>query len=158
MSELHREIVLRFLAQPMDVNFGGKVHGGAVMKWLDQAGYACATQWSGQYCVTVFVGDMNFHQPVHVGELIEVKAKVIHTGKTSMHIALNLQARNPIKGDFLQATHCFMVFVAVDEDGSASSVPAWKAMSQEDVKLEEYALKIMDLRKISQESLRSLQH
>jgi acyl-CoA hydrolase len=48
-----RSITLRFLAEPTDVNFGGKVHGGAVMKWIDQAGYACAVGWSGYYCVTV---------------------------------------------------------------------------------------------------------
>jgi hypothetical protein len=46
---------LRFLAEPAHVNFGGKVHGGAVMKWIDQAGYACAAGWSGSYCVIVFV-------------------------------------------------------------------------------------------------------
>ena len=51
-----REITMRFLAEPMDVNFGGKVHGGAVMKWIDQAGYACAVGWSGLYCVTLYVG------------------------------------------------------------------------------------------------------
>src|SRR5918998_24965 len=56
MPEREREITLRFLAEPTDMNFGGKVHGGAVMKWIDQAGYACAVGWSGQYCVTVYVG------------------------------------------------------------------------------------------------------
>jgi acyl-CoA hydrolase len=54
MLEREREITLRFLAEPTDVNFGGKVHGGAVMKWIDQAGYACAVGWSGQYCVKVY--------------------------------------------------------------------------------------------------------
>ena len=52
------EIVLRFLAEPIDVNFGGKVHGGSVMKWIDQAAYACAAGWCGQYCVTAYVGGM----------------------------------------------------------------------------------------------------
>ena len=49
-----REITLRFLAEPTSVNFGGKVHGGAVMKWIDEAGYACAAGWSGRYCVTIY--------------------------------------------------------------------------------------------------------
>ena len=47
-------ITLRFLAEPSTVNFGGKVHGGTVMKWIDEAGYACATSWSKRYCVTVY--------------------------------------------------------------------------------------------------------
>ena len=55
MVEDKRITVFRFLAEPTHVNFGGKVHGGIVMKWIDQAGYACATHWSGSYCVTVYV-------------------------------------------------------------------------------------------------------
>ena len=53
MLKNKRELVLRFLAEPTDVNFGGKVHGGIAMKWIDQAGYACATHWASSYCVTV---------------------------------------------------------------------------------------------------------
>ena len=88
MLEREREITLRFLAEPTDVNFGGKVHGGAVMKWIDQAGYACAVGWSGQYCVTVYVDGIRFHRPVPIGNMVEVSAKLIYTGKTSMHVAV----------------------------------------------------------------------
>jgi acyl-CoA hydrolase len=55
---------LRFLAEPAHVNFGGKVHGGAVMKWIDQAGYACTAGWSGSYCVTAYVGGIQFMRPM----------------------------------------------------------------------------------------------
>ncbi|MGE3727394.1 MAG: acyl-CoA thioesterase, partial [Candidatus Sericytochromatia bacterium] len=81
----NRELTLRFLAEPTDVNFGGKVHGGAVMKWIDQAGYACAVGWTGQYCVTVYVGGIRFYKPILIGHMVEVKAKVIYTGRTSLH-------------------------------------------------------------------------
>jgi len=57
---------LQFLAEPTDVNFGGKVHGGMLMKWMDQAGYACAVGWTGHYCVTVSVGAIRFRNPVLV--------------------------------------------------------------------------------------------
>ena len=70
-----REIDFRFLAEPTDVNYGGKVHGGIVMKWMDQAGYACAAQWSACYCVTVSVGGIRFSKPILVGQMVEVKAK-----------------------------------------------------------------------------------
>ena len=56
MPGTQHEVTLRFLAEPTDVNYGGKVHGGAVMKWIDQAGYAAAVAWSGHCCVTVAVG------------------------------------------------------------------------------------------------------
>ena len=55
-----RKVTLRFLAEPGHVNFGGKVHGGAVMKWIDQAGYTCAAGWTGEYCVTLYLGGLHF--------------------------------------------------------------------------------------------------
>ena len=54
------EMTFRFLAEPASVNFGGKVHGGALMKWIDETAYACAATWSGNYCVTVSVGNIRF--------------------------------------------------------------------------------------------------
>ena len=54
-------ISFQFLAEPTDVNFGGNVHGGAVMKWIDQVSFACATNWSGTYCVMIYVGGIRFH-------------------------------------------------------------------------------------------------
>ena len=50
------QITFQFISEPGDVNYGGKVHGGAVMKWIDQTGYACATSWAEGYCVTLYVG------------------------------------------------------------------------------------------------------
>ncbi len=95
MSRGQRNITLRFLAEPSDVNFGGKVHGGAVMKWIDLAAYACSAAWSGKYCITAYAGGIRFVAPIHVGNLVEVSAKVIYTGTTSMHIAIDVQASDP---------------------------------------------------------------
>src|SRR5450432_2154845 len=109
-----RDVTLRFLAEPGDVNFGGKVHGGSVMKWIDQAGYACAVGWSAQYCVTVYVGGIRFYKPVPIGHMVEVEAKVIYTGNTSMHIAVSVRASDPRAGDYAETTQCIIIFVAVD--------------------------------------------
>ncbi|MFA4303751.1 hotdog domain-containing protein, partial [Xanthomonas perforans] len=65
-----RDLTFRFLAEPSDVNFGGKVHGGVVMKWIDQVGFAAASGWSGHYCVTVAVGGIRFVAPVRIGDLV----------------------------------------------------------------------------------------
>jgi acyl-CoA hydrolase len=93
--EREREVTLRFLAEPTDINFGGKVHGGAVMKWIDQAGYACAVGWSGQYCVTVYVGGIRFYKPVLIGNVVEAHAKLVYTGRTSMHVVVDVGASDP---------------------------------------------------------------
>jgi acyl-CoA hydrolase len=141
-----REISLRFLAEPGDVNFGGKVHGGMVMKWIDQAGYTCAVGWSGRYCVTVYVGGIRFIRPIHIGNVVEVHAKVIYTGTTSMHIAVDVLAGDPREENFQKTTHCVIVFVAMGEDGHTAQVQKWNPDSEDDKVLESYALKLMSLR------------
>jgi len=143
---MQRELTLRFLAEPTDVNFGGKVHGGAVMKWIDQAGYACASAWSGAYCVTVYVGGIRFYKPVRIGDLVEVHARVIYTGNTSMHIAVDVCSGDARKAEMTQTTHCIIVFVAMDENGKPQTVSQWQALSDDDRALEDYAKKLMALR------------
>jgi acyl-CoA hydrolase len=146
MPTAKREISLRFLAEPGDVNFGGKVHGGMVMKWIDQAGYTCAVGWSGRYCVTVYVGGIRFIRPIHIGNVVEVHAKVIYTGTTSMHIAVDVLAGDPREGGSQKTTHCVIVFVAMGEDGKTATVPGWKPETEDDRALEAYAQKLMSLR------------
>lgn len=141
-----RELTLRFLAEPGDVNFGGKVHGGVVMKWIDQAGYACASAWSGHYCVTVYVGGIRFYRPVLIGSLVEVRSRVIYTGTTSMHIAVDVSAGDPKQTTREATTHCIIVFVAVDEQGQPVPVNHWQAVTEEDKVLADYAKKLMELR------------
>ncbi len=129
------------------MNFGGKVHGGAVMKWIDQAGYACAVGWSGRYCVTMYVGGIRFHKPIHIGNMVEVRARVIYTGKTSMHVAVDVSAGDPRDGQFRQTTHCIIVFVAVDEAGTPVAVPSWEPRSEEETVLQRYTVRLMELRR-----------
>ena len=147
MAQREREATLRFLAEPTDVNFGGKVHGGAVMKWIDQAGYACAVGWSGQYCVTVYVGGIRFHRPVLIGNMVEVNAKLIYTGTTSMHIAVDVSAGDPKESLYAQTTHCIIVFVALDSQGTPIEIKRWEPETEEDVALEQYAKSLVELRK-----------
>ena len=153
MSDPKREVTLRFLAQPGDVNFGGKVHGGTVMKWIDQAGYVCASGWSGNYCVTVYVGDVYFYSPIKIGDLVEVHAKVILTGKTSIHIKVDLRSCNPKKCKLTDAIHCLIVFVSVDDNGSPVKVQSWQPQEEADLKLEAYARKLMEVRKSVQKEV-----
>ena len=97
-STTSNSVEFRFLAEPTDVNFGGKVHGGMVMKWIDQASYACAAQWSKHYCVTVSANAIRFIRPILVGQLISITARIVHTGKSSMHIYVVVKAGDPKNG------------------------------------------------------------
>lgn len=146
MAGQQREISLRFLAEPTDVNFGGKVHGGTVMRWIDQAGYAAAVGWSGRYCVTVAVGGIRFLQPVLIGDLVSVTATLIRTGTSSLHVAVDVMSRNLQTSEEKLTTHCVIVFVAVDPDsGKPVDVPEWTPLNESDRELAAYALRIKEL-------------
>ena len=143
-----RELTLRFLAEPADVNYGGKVHGGVVMKWIDQAGYAAAVGWSGTYSVTVAVGGIRFVAPIRISDLVTVRTKLVHTGTTSMHFAVEVSARDPMGGETRLCTHCVIVFVALDGvEGKPAAVPPWTPASDDDRQMAGYALKVMELSK-----------
>lgn len=141
-----RDLIFRFLAEPTDVNFGGKVHGGAVMKWIDQAGYACASAWAGRYCVTVYVGGIQFERPIQVGQVVEVHAQVVHTGSTSVHVAIDVAARDTTTPNAERTTHCLMVFVAVDDARRPVAVPAYVPDNDAERALSAYAQRMMTMR------------
>ena len=77
---------MSFLAEPNDANYSGNVHGGKVMKWIDEIGYALSVQYTKKYCVTKFVDDIEFLKPIHIGDLVKLEAEIIKVGKTSLYI------------------------------------------------------------------------
>ncbi|MBD8900562.1 acyl-CoA thioesterase [Rhodanobacter sp. DHG33] len=146
MPGQQHEVTFRFLAQPTDVNFGGKVHGGMAMKWIDQAGYACAVAWSGAYCVTVSVGGIQFVAPILIGDLVTVRARLIHTGTSSMHLAVDVLASDLRKNEQRLATSCVMVFVALDApDGKPTPVPRWEPRDDGERRLQAHARRLQEL-------------
>jgi acyl-CoA hydrolase len=147
------EVVFRFLSEPADVNFGGKVHGGAVMKWIDQAAFTCAVNWSSQYSVTVYVGGIRFLHPIHIGDIVELSARILYTGRSSMHIGVEINAINPRTKVVTKTTNCIIVFVAVDENGKSVPVPQWVPQTEIEKKREEFAKKMMEMRKEINEAM-----
>ena len=137
-------ITLRFLAEPSTVNFGGKVHGGTVMKWIDEAGYACATSWSKRYCVTVYVGGIRFHRPIMIGDLVEVEAKLAYTGNTSMNISVEVRSGDMKGGLMEKTTECLIVFVSVDSQARPKPVSPWTPDTPEAQMLARKALAQLD--------------
>jgi acyl-CoA hydrolase len=147
MPGRRRELTFRFLAEPGDVNYGGKVFGGAVMKWIDQAAYALAVGWSGRYAVTVHVGGLEFERPIAIGHLVEVRARLMRTGRTSMHIGVEVKAADPRRGEAPgRTTHCIVVFVALDEAGRPTEVPPFEPRTDEERALEAHARHVAELR------------
>ena len=118
----NQKLKMSFLAEPVDVNYRGNVHGGKVMKWIDEIGYALAVQFSGKYCVTKFVDDIEFLKPISIGDLVKLKAEIIKTGVTSMRIKVVVSSKNLINNEKKQNCECFIVFVAIDEKGEKASI------------------------------------
>ena len=143
----NKPVTFQFISEPSDVNYGGNVHGGSVMKWIDQAGYACATTWSGNYSVTVYVGGIRFYEPIKIGEIVKVEAQVIYTGPSSMHISINVFSRNLKQPTFDKKTHCIIVFVAVNDEGQPQPITAFKPKTEKEIAMHGYAIKLMELRK-----------
>lgn len=133
-------LTFRFLAEPNHVNFGGKVHGGSVMKWMDEAAYACASAYCGHYCVTVSVSGIRFVAPIHIGEMVEIHARVLLSGRTSLTIGLEVRATSVRDQQRRIATRCLMTFVAVDEHGKPTAVPSFEPESDEARRWAAYAL------------------
>lgn len=140
-------ISFQFISEPTDVNFGGKVHGGQVMKWIDQTAYACATAWAQNYCVTVYVGGIRFYKPISIGAIVKVDAKVIYTGTTSIHISVDVFSRKIREQKFVKTTHCVIVFVSTDENSVPVPVQKFMPTTELQREMEQYALKLIELRK-----------
>ena len=137
-------ITLRFLAEPSTVNFGGKVHGGTVMKWIDEAGYACATRWAKRYCVTVSVGSIRFERPIMIGDLVEVEARMAYTGTTSMNMSVEVRSGDMKLGQMEKVTACLVVCVALDEHGTTVPAPQWQPETPGDMAVAERVKAYLD--------------
>lgn len=119
------EAIHRFLVKPADAGILGSVDGGRLLEWIDKVAYAAAAQWSGRYCVTAYVGNIHLDRPIVPGELVELHAKLVHTGRTSMHILVTVYSTDPTRVKPVQTSQCLTIFVAVDDDKRPAEVPQW---------------------------------
>ena len=110
------QLTMTVLMTPDMANFAGNVHGGTILKFLDQVAYACASRYAGRYVVTLSVDQVTFRQPIHVGELVTFLASVNHTGTSSMEIGIKVIAEDIRSRVVRHVNSCFFTMVAVDDD------------------------------------------
>jgi acyl-CoA hydrolase len=116
------QLSMTVLMTPDMTNFSGNVHGGHVLKLLDQVAYACASRYAKGYVVTLSVDQVVFRQPIHVGELVTFLASVNYTGTTSMEIGIKVVTENIQSQVVRHANSCFFTMVAVSEEGKPAQV------------------------------------
>jgi acyl-CoA hydrolase len=123
MPNQEKHLTMTVLMTPDMANFSGHVHGGSLLKLLDQVAYACAAKYCKSYVVTAALDQVFFRQQVHVGELVTFLAHVNHVGRSSMEIGIKVVAENLRTHDKRHTTSCYFTMVAVDDEGKPMAVP-----------------------------------
>ena len=117
---------------PAMANFSGNLHGGELLKMLDQVAYACASRYSGNMCVTLSVDQVMFKEPIHVGELVNYYASVNLVGRTSMEIGIRVEAENIQTRTVRHTNSCYFTMVAM-QDGKPVDVPPLKLETEQQI-------------------------
>ncbi|SDT16128.1 acyl-CoA thioesterase [Pseudomonas oryzae] len=123
MQSGNAQLTMTVLMTPDKANFSGNVHGGTLLKYLDEVAYACASRYAGRYVVTLSVDQVIFRQPIHVGELVTFLASVNYTGSTSMEIGIKVVTEDIRNQSVRHTNSCFFTMVAVDGHGKTVPVP-----------------------------------
>lgn len=123
MNQQKKNLRMTVLMTPDMANFAGKVHGGALLKLLDQVAYSCAARYCGNYVVTAALDMVFFKEPIQVGELVTFKAHVNYTGRTSMEVGIKVLAEDIKTRSKRHTTSCYFTMVAKDEQGRSIPVP-----------------------------------
>jgi uncharacterized protein (TIGR00369 family) len=116
-------VTLTQMMEVTDANVAGNVHGGVIMRLVDTAAALAAIKHSGGLALTIAIDEMNFLEPVHIGEVIEIRAAVNDVGTTSMECGVRVEAQDPVTGSVRHVNSAYLVFVAVDDDGKPRPVP-----------------------------------
>ncbi len=117
------------LMMPQDANNLGHVFGGVVLSMMDKTGAIAALRHCRTSVVTASIDRLDFREPIHLGELLVMKASVNYVGRTSMEVGVRVEAENLFSGVRRHTNSCYMTFVAVDADGHPVPVPALKPES-----------------------------
>jgi len=125
-------VVLAQIMLPADTNPAGNVHGGTIMKLIDNAAYVVASRHTGRNTVTVSIDRLDFHYPVFLGNLVTLKASMNRAGKTSMEVGVRVEAEDLMTGEVRHTASAYLTFVALDADGRPTPVRELVAETAED--------------------------
>jgi acyl-CoA hydrolase len=123
MSRQEKSLTMTVLMTPDRANFSGNVHGGSLLKMLDQVAYACAASYCKSYVVTASLDHLQFKDPIKVGELVTFLAHVNFTGNTSLEVGVRVLTRNLHSDEQRHACSCYFTMVAMGDDGKPRRVP-----------------------------------
>ena len=134
-------VTLSQLMHPEHANLLGNVHGGWIMKLVDEAGALACMRHAQKKVVTVAIDSMTFRQPIKIGDLVVLNAEVTYTGRTSMEAMVRVIAENPVTGEQTHTNTAYLVYVALDNKGRPTTVPALITKTEEEKQRMEQAKK-----------------
>ena len=137
---------MTILMTPDMANFSGNVHGGAILKLLDQVAYACAARYCKSYVVTVSLDQVTFKAPIKVGELVTFRAHVNYVGTSSLEVGVKVFAEDLHKKEVRHTNSCYFSMVAMGEDNKPIKAPPLEIENEFEQKLYEAALMRKKLR------------
>lgn len=133
------QLTMTVLMTPDTANFAGNVHGGTILKLLDEVAYACASRYAKRYVVTLNVESVTFREPIYVGELVTFLASINYTGRTSMEVGIKVVAENIRTQQTRHVNSCFFTMVAVDDDRKSIAVTPFEPTTPEEIRRYEAA-------------------
>src|ERR1700752_1330406 len=125
-------VTLSQLMHPEHVNLLGNVHGGWIMKLVDEAAALACMRHAQKKVVTVAIDSMTFRRPIRIGDLIILNAEVSYTGRTSMEAEVHVVAETPLTGKRTHTNTAYLVYVALDDMGRPTQVPPLQAETEEE--------------------------
>ena len=128
------------LMQPEHANLLGNVHGGWIMKLVDEAGALTCMRHAQRKVVTVAIDSMVFRNPIRIGDLVLLNSEVTYTGRTSMEAEVQVLAENPITGLRIHTNTAYLVYVALDDAGRSTPVPPLLAETEDEKRRMEQAI------------------
>lgn len=135
MNKQEKSLTMTVLMTPDMANFSGYVHGGSLLKLLDQVAYACAARYCKNYVVTASLDQMFFKQKIMVGELVTFYAHVNYVGRSSMEIGVKVVAEDLCSKESRHTNSCYFTMVAIDKEGKPVSVPPLQLETETEKKL-----------------------
>ncbi|MFH0783763.1 MAG: acyl-CoA thioesterase [Pseudomonadota bacterium] len=144
-----------FMAQvmnPQDANPAGNVHGGVIMKLIDTAAGTVAIRHARANVVTASIDRLDFHRPVFIGDLLNLKASLNFAGRTSMEIGVHVEAENCFTGEVRHTSSAYLTFVALDTAGRPLEIPPLVLVTDDDRRRNQEAKARREMR--SQERLK----
>jgi acyl-CoA hydrolase len=124
-------LVLTHLMQPADANFMGNIHGGTIMKLIDDAAGACAYRFCRTRVVTAAIDRIDFHFPVQIGNLVRLRANVNFVGSKSVEVGVRVEAEDLGTGMVTHTNSAYLVFVALGDNGKPIPVPRLEPVTDE---------------------------